>query len=46
MIKTFPIRMPIDFHKLLQETAGTEHLSINEFIIRAIQEKITNVKSR
>jgi predicted HicB family RNase H-like nuclease len=40
VIKTFPLRITQEFHKHLSDAAYNEHLSIHEFIVRAIQEKI------
>ena len=40
MIKTFPLRITKDFHAEMKEAAHEEHLSIHEFIVKAITERI------
>lgn len=39
-IKTFPLRLTEDFHSKLKDAAYVERLSIHEFIMKAIEEKI------
>jgi predicted HicB family RNase H-like nuclease len=44
IIKTFPIRLTSGFHKQIKEAAEDAHISINQFILQAITEKITEQK--
>lgn len=44
MIKTFPIRMSEEFHKELKQAAHNTNLSINSFIIKAIETKIKKAR--
>ena len=39
-IKNFPIRLPLDFHKEIKVAAFTQEVSIHQFIIDAITEKL------
>lgn len=43
-IKTYPIKLSIDMHKALVDAAYIERISMQQFILQAIQEKIQKGK--
>ena len=37
---TLSVRLPDSLHKLAKEVAGQDHVSINQFIVSAVAEKV------
>jgi predicted HicB family RNase H-like nuclease len=44
--KIFPLRLSIDFHEKIKQAAAEEHVSLHEYVMKAVNEKLQQTSKK